>query len=212
MYDLLNKVNVLLQYVNFGGLFKMKKTAILISVMIMVLSVTFCVTGCGNGETEATEPTATPIATVAPTATPTVAPTTATATQPTSATATVPTSATATQPATFSAQLATGATSTAPTDTTSEDGENTEATASPYASSSVGSPDANGNYTLTGTVTGFGGTTVVMMLGDGNEYEFNYSGTDISYSDLYEGATITVIADGDPSGAGVPNALTLSIG
>lgn len=186
----------------------MKKTAILVSVMIMVLSVTFCFTGCSNGDTEATEATATPIATVAPTATPTKAPTTPTATQSTTPTATVPTATIPTQPATFSAQLATG-TATSPTAATSESGE--EATASPYASSAVGEPDDNGCYTLTGTVTGFGGTTVVMMLGDGNEYEFNYSGTDISYDDLYEGATITVVADGDPTGAGVPNALTLSV-
>lgn len=193
----------------------MKKTAILIAMMLVVISVSFGTTGCNNGNgSEATEPSATPIATVAPTAAPTQAPT-----SPTSATdSTGPTQA-PTQAATFKANIATSAiSSTLPSETaTDENGEpitepaDTEKpTASPNSSGSLGEPDANGNYVLTGTVTGHGGSTVVIMLGDGNEYEFDYSNTGLTYDDIADGSTITVTSDGDPSGAGVPNAVSIS--
>lgn len=190
----------------------MKKTAILLAMMLVVVSVAFTATGCGctgQGGSEATEaPTATPIATVAPTVPPTNAPTAATQ-QPTQAPTVEPTEA-----ATFDAQIATGATLPSSVPTATEEGSNSpEApTASANASGSLGAPDANGRYSVTGSVVGYGPNTVIVVLRDGNQYEFNYNGTDVEASDLYDGATVSIIADGDPSGAGVPNALSLTIG
>lgn len=186
----------------------MKKTAILLAMMLVVISVT---TGCGcfgGGSTEATEaPTATPIATAAPTV-PATKPTTPVATQaPTEGPTAKPT-----EVATFEAQIATGATlpSSVPTEAGSSSPETP--TASSNASSSLGGPDANGRYSITGSVVGYGPNTVIVVLRDGNQYEFNYNGTGVEASDLYDGATVSIIADGDPSGAGVPNALSLTIG
>ena len=180
----------------------MKKTAILVAIMLVVISVTFA--GCGNDQkSDATEPSATPIATVAPTAAPT------SATKPTQQ-ATKPT-----QAATFQVNIATNPSATSPTQAATDANGNPVAaseapTASPYASPALGQPDSNGNYTVTGTVTGHGGSTVVIMVGDGSEYEFNYSGTGLTYSDIAEGQTVTIVSDGDPSGAGVPNAISVS--
>ena len=189
----------------------MKKTAILLAFMLVVISVTFGTTGCtGKGSSEATEaPTATPIATVAPTAPATKAPTTPVATQPT-----VPATQAPTQPATFEAQIATGATLPSSVPTATEEGSSSpeRPTASSNASSSLGAPDANGNYSVTGSVVGYGPNTVIVVLRDGNQYEFNYNGTGVESSDLYDGASVSIVADGDPSGAGVPNALSLTIG
>lgn len=187
----------------------MKKTAILVAIMLVVISVTFA--GCGNDQkSDATEPSATPIATVAPTAAPT------SATKPTQQ-ATKPTQQATkpTQAATFQVNIATNPSATSPTQAATDANGNPVAaseapTASPNASSALGLPDSNGNYTVTGTVTGHGGSTVVIMLGDGNEYEFNYSGTGLTYNDIAEGQTITIVSDGDPSGAGVPNAISVS--
>lgn len=184
----------------------MKKTAILLAVMLVVaLATVGC--GCtGKGGTEATQaPTATPIATVAPTVasqTPTMAPTQATdlATQ-------APTEA-----ATFQAEVATDTTLPATVPTATEEGSTEGPTVSANASSSLGSPDPNGRYSITGTVVGYGPNTVIVKLRDGNEYEFNYNGTGKTSSDLYDGATVSIISDGDPSGAGVPNALSMAIG
>ena len=212
----------------------MKKTAILLAFMLVVISVTFGTTGCtGKGSSEATEaPTATPIATVAPTAPATKAPqthstlffplfrsfeatapatkapTTPVATQPT-----VPATQAPTQPATFEAQIATGATLPSSVPTATEEGSSSpeRPTASSNASSSLGAPDANGNYSVTGSVVGYGPNTVIVVLRDGNQYEFNYNGTGVESSDLYDGASVSIVADGDPSGAGVPNALSLTI-
>ena len=180
----------------------MKKTAILVAIMLVVISVTFA--GCGNNQkSDATEPSATPIATVAPTAAPT------SATKPTQQ-ATKPT-----QAATFQVNIATNPSATSPTQAATDANGNPVAaseapTASPNASPALGQPDSNGNYTVTGTVTGHGGSTVVIMVGDGSEYEFNYSGTGLTYSDIAEGQTVTIVSDGDPSGAGVPNAISVS--
>ncbi len=180
----------------------MKKTAILVAIMLVVISVTFA--GCGNDQkSDATEPSATPIATVAPTAAPT------SATKPTQQ-ATKPT-----QAATFQVNIATNPSATSPTQKATDANGNPVAaseapTASPNASPALGQPDSNGNYTVTGTVTGHGGSTVVIMVGDGSEYEFNYSGTGLTYSDIAEGQTVTIVSDGDPSGAGVPNAISVS--
>ena len=180
----------------------MKKTAILVAIMLVVISVTFA--GCGNDQkSDATEPSATPIATVAPTAAPT------SATKPTQQ-ATKPT-----QAATFQVNIATNPSATSPTQAATDANGNPVAaseapTASPNASPALGQPDSNGNYTVTGTVTGHGGSTVVIMVGDGSEYEFNYSGTGLTYNDIAEGQTITIVSDGDPSGAGVPNAISVS--
>ena len=186
----------------------MKKTAILLAVMLVI---TLTTVGCGcakKGGTEATQaPTATPIATVAPTVatqTPTVAPTQATAL------ATVA----PTEAATFQAEVATDTTlpATVPTATATTEGSTEGPTVSANASSSLGSPDPNGRYSITGTVVGYGPNTVIVKLGDGNEYEFNYNSTGKTSSDLYDGATVSIISDGDPSGAGVPNALSMVIG
>lgn len=180
----------------------MKKTAILVAIMLVVISVTFA--GCGNDQkSDATEPSATPIATVAPTAAPT------SATKPTQQ-ATKPT-----QAATFQVNIATNPSATSPTQAATDANGNPVAapeapTASPNASPALGQPDSNGNYTVTGTVTGHGGSTVVIMVGDGSEYEFNYSGTGLTYNDIAEGQTVTIVSDGDPSGAGVPNAISVS--
>ena len=180
----------------------MKKTAILVAIMLVVISVTFA--GCGNDQkSDATEPSATPIATVAPTAAPT------SATKPTQQ-ATKPT-----QAATFQVNIATNPSATSPTQAATDANGNPVAaseapTASPNASPALGLPDSNGNYTVTGTVTGHGGSTVVIMVGDGSEYEFNYSGTGLTYNDIAEGQTVTIVSDGDPSGAGVPNAISVS--
>lgn len=186
----------------------MKKTAILLSMMLVVISVTLGTTGCGkDGGSEATEaPTATPIATVAPTSA-TKVPTEAATKAPTEVATQKPTEA-----ATFEAQIATG--STLPTAVPTEPGSNSpeRPTASSNASNSLGAPDPNGRYSVTGSVVGYGPNTVIVVLGDGNEYEFNYNGTGVEASDLYDGATVSIIADGDPSGAGVPNALSLTIG
>ena len=187
----------------------MKKTAILLAMMLVVISVTLGTTGCANdGGSEATEaPTATPIATVAPTAAATKAPTEA-ATK----LATEPVTQKPTEAATFEAQIATG--STLPTSVPTEAGSDSpeRPTASSNASNSLGAPDPNGRYSVTGSVVGYGSNTVIVVLGDGNQYEFNYNGTGVEASDLYDGATVSIIADGDPSGAGVPNALSLTIG
>ena len=180
----------------------MKKTAILVAIMLVVISVTFA--GCGNDQkSDATEPSATPIATVAPTAAPT------SATKPTQQ-ATKPT-----QAATFQVNIATNPSATSPTQAATDANGNPVAaseapTASPNASPALGQPDSNGNYTVTGTVTGHGGSTVVIMVGDGSEYEFNYSGTGLTYNDIAEGQTVTIVSDGDPSVAGVPNAISVS--
>lgn len=187
----------------------MKKTAILVAIMLVVISVTFA--GCGNDQkSDATEPSATPIATVAPTAAPT------SATKPTQQ-ATKPTQQATkpTQAATFQVNIATNPSATSPTQKATDANGNPVAaseapTASPNASPALGQPDSNGNYTVTGTVTGHGGSTVVIMVGDGSEYEFNYSGTGLTYNDIAEGQTVTIVSDGDPSGAGVPNALSVS--
>lgn len=186
----------------------MKKTAILIAMMMVVISVTFGVTGCSNGEeeTKATEASATPIATVAPTQKPTTAPTAPTATQP----STVPAATTPTQAATFNTQVATGTMpATVPSGT--ETSETETPTVSQYASSSLGTPNESGGYTLVGTVTGYGSSTVVIMLADGSEYEFNYVNSGVSTDSLYDGATVTVVSDGDPTGDAVPNAVQMIV-
>lgn len=194
----------------FGGFVIMKKTAILLAMMLVVISVTLGTTGCGkSGGSEATEaPTATPIATVAPTSA-TKAPTEA-ATK----LSTEPATQKPTEAATFEAQIATGSTlpTAVPTATEAGSGSPERPTASSNASNSLGAPDPNGRYSVTGSVVGYGPNTVIVVLGDGNEYEFNYNGTGVEASDLYDGATVSIIADGDPSGAGVPNALSLTIG
>lgn len=190
----------------------MKKRAILLAIMIMAVSVAFGTTGCmNNGNTNATAPTATPIATQAPTPAPTQAPTKA-PTQPATQPATqAPTQAATqaatqapTQAATFAAEVSTGAVnSTEPTTATNPTGTST---------STAITPDVNGNYVLSGTVTGYGANTVVIRYADGNEYEFNYTQTNVSYEQLYDGAYVVVVADGDPTGAGVPNATSLVLG
>lgn len=189
----------------------MKKTAILLAMMLVVISVTLGTTGCANdGGSEATEaPTATPIATVAPTSAATKAPTEA-ATK----VSTEPATQKPTEAATFEAQIATGSTLPTSVPTATEAGSNSpeRPTASSNASNSLGAPDPNGRYSVTGSVVGYGPNTVIVVLGDGNQYEFNYNGTGVEASDLYDGATVSIIADGDPSGAGVPNALSLTIG
>ncbi len=197
----------------------MNKKAILTAFMIVAASTAVILSGCGGDDDDiisSTQPSATPIATVAPTKAPTVAPTVA-PTQPT-----VPTMEAPTQAATFNSQLATGTMpSTVPTGT--EVTSTLPSASSPYSatemptsssqvSPSLGEPDVNGNYTLVGTVTGFGPNTVVIVVGDGNEYEFNYVNSGISMSQLYNGAPVTIIADGDPSGAGVPNAVQMYMG
>ena len=190
----------------------MKKRAISLAVMIMAVSVAFGTTGCMNsGNTNATAPTATPIATAPPTQAPTK-PTQAPTQAVTQAPAQAPTQA-PTQAATFAAEVSTGGiNSTEPTtmagvlDATGATGATTTTTAAPLA------PDANGNYVLSGIVTGYGANTVVIRYGDGNEYEFNYTQTNVTYENLYDGAYVVVVADGDPSGAGVPNATSLVIG
>lgn len=182
----------------------MKKTAILIAMMMVVVSVAFAVTGCGNGEeTKATEPSATPIATVAPTQKATTAPTVPTATQPSTITA----ATTPTQAATFNTQIATGTMpATVPTGTGNE-----APTVSQHTSASLGTPNENGGYTLVGTVTGYGSSTVVIMLADGSEYEFNYVNSGVSTDSLYDGATVTIVSDGDPTGDAVPNAVQMIV-
>lgn len=189
----------------------MKKTAILLAMMLVVISVTLGTTGCfGNGSSDATEaPTATPIATVAPTAAATPAPTAPKATQQ----ATEPATKAPTEAATFDAQVATNSTLPSEVPTATEEGNNPSenSTASSNASNSLGTPDSNGQYSVTGTVVGYGPNTVIVVLGDGNQYEFNYNGTGVEASDLYDGATVSIVSDGDPSGAGVPNAVSLSI-
>ena len=174
----------------------MNKKAILTAFMIVAASTAVILSGCGGDDDDiisSTQPSATPIATVAPT-----------------------------QAATFNSQLATGTMpSTVPTGT--EVTSTLPSASSPYSatemptsssqvSPSLGEPDVNGNYTLVGTVTGFGPNTVVIVVGDGNEYEFNYVNSGISMSQLYNGAPVTIIADGDPSGAGVPNAVQMYMG
>ena len=190
----------------------MKKTAILLAMMLVVISVAFTATGCGcssEGATEATEaPTATPIATAPPTSAATKAPTEAVTQAPTEGATTAPTEA-----ATFEAQIATDATLPSSVPRATEAGSNSAEgpTASADASSSLGAPDSNGNYSVTGTVVGYGPNTVIVLLGDGNQYEFNYNSTGYSSSDLYDGATVSIVSDGDPSGAGVPNAVSMTI-
>ncbi len=185
----------------------MKKTAILLAVMLVIALTTV---GCGctsNGGTEATQaPTATPIATVAPTVA-----TQLTTMAPTQAATELATVA-PTEAATFQAEIATDTTLPATVPTATEEGSTEAPTVSANASSSLGSPDPNGRYSITGTVVGYGPNTVIVKLGDGSEYEFNYNGTGKTSSDLYDGATVSIISDGDPSGAGVPNALSLNIG
>lgn len=196
----------------------MKKTSVLLSLTLVALCATVCLSGCGeNGDKDASEPSATPIATVPATQSVTTAPTV-----PTQA----PTVATQapTQSATFVAEISTGTVPatvptgiTAPTEpgtdlrgevATSPATQNSEI---PTTSESIGEPDNNGNYTVAGVVTGFGPNTVVISMG-GGEYEFNYSSYgSVSYSDLYDGANVTIVSDGDPSGAGVPNAVAVYI-
>lgn len=184
----------------------MKKRAISLAVMIMAVSVAFGTTGCMNsGNTNATAPTATPIATAAPTQAATQA--TQASTQAATQASTQAATQAPTQAATFAAEVSTGAiNSTAPTGATGATGATSTTTAAPLA------PDTNGNYVLSGTVAGYGANTVVIQYADGNQYEFNYTQTGISYEDLYDGAYVVVVADGDPSGAGVPNATSLVIG
>ena len=217
----------------------MKKTALLTACMVVLASTTLLMSGCHKDDTKtssnATEPSATPIATVAPTKA-TLSPTKPAPTQPsaTAATATQAATLPTAQSATFNTQIATGTMpATVPTGTeitslpvptgASSSTVNTDpyATANPdepttYAPISGGSGlhiDENGNYTVSGVVIGYGPNTVIVQAGDGNTYEFNYSAYgSTSYNELSDGMSITVVADDDPSGAGVPNATQVYLG
>ena len=210
----------------------MKKTALLTACMVVLASTTLLMSGCHKDDTKdtssATEPSATPIATVAPTRA-TLSPAKPAVTQP-SATATQPATLPTAQSATFNTQIATGTMPvTVPTGTeitslpvpsagatsitnpfaTEASGEDT--TVAPYSDDDL-QADENGNYTISGTVLGFGHNTVVIETANGNTYEFDYVDSNVSYDDLDDGMFITVVADGDPSGAGVPNALQVYLG
>ena len=210
-----------------------KHTALFNACMIVLASTALLMSaGCHKDDTKAssaTEASATPIATVAPTKA-TLSPTKPAPTVP-SATSTQPATLPTVQSATFNTQIATGTMpAVVPTGTeitslptgstqqvaTTVDGViGTEGeTAAPYTPESGSlEADPNGNYTISGVVTGYGPNTVIIQTGDGSTYEFNYSnyGT-VSYSDLSDGRSITVVSDGDPSGAGVPNAVAVYLG
>ena len=206
----------------------MKKTALLTACMVVLASTTLLMSGCHKDDTKntsstATEASATPIATVAPTKA-TLSPTKAAPTQP-SATATQAATLPTVQSATFNTQIATGTMpatvptgteitslpvptdSTLSTDPFATSPEDEDPTYAPVPSGGELQVDENGNYTVSGTVIGYGPNTVVVQAGDGNTYEFNYSTYgSASYDELEDGMSITVVADSDPSGAGVPNA------
>ena len=167
----------------------MKKLSILLVTMIMILSLTAC-GGSGN-----TEPTTEP--TIAPTVAVTVAPTTA---PPTTVAPTTESTET-TEPPTFSAseEIVDETPTTATDPATGETVPMEESTT-----------NANGEKVMSGTVTGLGGITLVIMRGDGQEYEFAYTGASIS-GELYDGSYVTITYTGDIMGDSLGYASVITV-
>lgn len=181
----------------------MKKLAILLSVMIIILGLTACNSG---GSTKATQ-AATQADTQAVTQAPTQAPTQAVTQAPTPAPTQAPT-----QPATFEAATAIVKQPSNPTDATSPTDENGNVVSSTDNSPQDPTADENGNRTLSGTILGMGGTTVVIRSDSGAECEFVYTSADISNSDGFtDGAHITVTYTGSVEGDNLGQAVTITV-
>lgn len=161
--------------------------------IILIAMLSLSLVACGGDSSTPTN------ATIAPTIAPTVA--TQKPTQPaTTAKPTQATTAKPTEPSTFaSSEIVDTAPATNPSEPSSSDVETTM--------------NENGEKVMSGTVTGLGGLTVVIQLANGQEYEFAYSGAEITNSENFAtGSSVTITYTGDIMGDSLGLATSIVVG